>query len=327
MSRPFRDEYDHDNYGRDHFRRERDLAHEVFFDELASRERTYRDLRPDYPPYGPEDPYYRRMDEVDARELIPRGPSRFVDPILDPPIPPRDRSLMMDPLPPMDPLSPREFRGEEKRFGPAFIVPPLPGSEPRKQKVYTEAPSNTLYVGGIPPNTTEQHLDDVFKKYGAIVSIRIRRNYAHIQFRSESLSGVIRALELDGSYIRVGPTTLKNDYGKIQVAFSIRRESETNKQETEDQDLPYNSVCVSTVSSDLHKEEKFSSAVKNLTTWLEQGQCTSSTSNTFFGLVSSVNTCARRLKKKVKDKEDELQGLLKKHRERVDGLDKECEFG
>lgn len=331
MSRPFRDEYDRDNYGRDPFPRERDLAHEIFLDELASRERTYRDLRPGYPPYGPEDPYYRRMDDVDARELLSRGPSRFVDSIHDPPNPPRDRHLLMElrdrPLP-RDPLSPREFRGEEKRFGRAFIVPPHPGSEswPKTKTVYTEAPSDTLYVGSIPPNTTEQDLVDVFKKYGDIVSIRIRRNFAHIQFGNENPSSLISALELNGHYIRVGPTTSKNDYGKIQVQFSVRRENETSsKTETEEQQLPYNSVCVSTLSSDLHKEDKFSSAAKNIKTWLEQGQCTSSTSNTFFGLVSSVNTCARRLKKKVKDKEDELQDLSKKHKEGIDSLDKECE--
>ena len=307
-------EYDDDLYHRDPFSRKRDLAREVFHDEFSARERAFRqemDMR--LPPLGPDDPYYRRREDL-----------RFSDPMFEPPLtsPPLDRPRPVDHFD--DALPPRPGL-DSMRIGSVIVFPPKTPKFPLKA---SEAPSRTLYVGSLPRNTTKLHLEDLFSRYGQIEYVRINYNYAHIQFQEKA--GLLKALDLDGAHIKVGPSNTPDDCGPIVVEFSIRHhDAESDKQDStstsKDSDLiSYSVTNASSLPGLLYKETKFKVAANSLKAWFEQGHCTSNTAYSFYNLLTSTNTCTRRAKKQLKEKEDELQKVLKKHKETLDNMSEDC---
>ena len=215
---------------------------------------------------------------------------------------------------------------DSMRIGSVLVFPPKKTKFPLKA---TEAPSRTLYVGSLPRNTTKHHLKDLFSRYGQIDYLRISYNYAHIQFTEKT--GLLRALDLDGAYIQVGPTKTPDDYGPIIVQFSIRHhDTELKNQEgnSTDEDsilIPYSATNAFSLPGLLYKDVKFKKAAKSLKAWFEQGHCTSSTANTFYSLLTSTNMCTYRAKKQLKEKVDELKKDIEKYKEVLDKVGQNCE--
>ena len=324
MSGPYRD-YDDDLYPRDPFSRKRDLAREVFHEEFSARERAFRqemDMR--LPPLGPDDPYFRRREDIDPRDPLARG-MHFPDPMYEPPLTsPKDHLLPLDRPGPVDHfgegLPPRPGL-DSMRIGSVLVFPPKKTKFPLKA---TEAPSRTLYVGSLPRNTTKHHLEDLFSRYGRVDYVRTNFNYAHIQFAEKT--GLLKALDLDGAHIQVGPTNTPDDYGQIVVEFSIRHHDTESEKEKEPELVPYSVTNASGLPGLLYKETKFKVAAKSLKGWFEQGHCTSNTAYSFYNLLTSTNTCTRRAKKQLTEKEDELKKLLKKHKESMNNMGQDCEL-
>lgn len=322
-------DYDDDPYPRDSYPRKRTLAQDVFRDEFSARERVYRnELRPGPPPPGPDDSYYRRMDERDARELIGRGPP-FGEPAFEPPLlSPKDSLLPLDhPLPFEELLPPGGERlgHEGRRFGSVIVFPP---KVPRFPVDLNEPPSRTLYVGTLPRNTTKHHLEDLFSPFGQIEYIHLNNKFAHIQFELRDKNGLMRALDLDGSYINVGPSNSPEDYGPIVVQFSVRKqdsESESSQEHRPIELMRYTGINAANLASSLYKKSKFLVAAKSLKSWFDQGQCSSASANTFYTLLTSTNTCTRRAKKTLKDKGEELKSTLWKHKKELDDMKNDCE--
>ncbi|XP_064394133.1 ecto-NOX disulfide-thiol exchanger 1-like isoform X1 [Halichondria panicea] len=322
-------DYDDDPYPRDSYPRKRTLAQDVFRDEFSARERVYRnELRPGPPPPGPGDSYYRRMDERDARELIGRGPP-FGEPAFEPPLlSPKDSLLPLDhPLPFEELLPPGGERlgHEGRRFGSVIVFPP---KVPRFPVDLNEPPSRTLYVGTLPRNTTKHHLEDLFSPFGQIEYIHLNNKFAHIQFELRDKNGLMRALDLDGSYINVGPSNSPEDYGPIVVQFSVRKqdsESESSQEHRPIELMRYTGINAANLASSLYKKSKFLVAAKSLKSWFDQGQCSSASANTFYTLLTSTNTCTRRAKKTLKDKGEELKSTLWKHKKELDDMKNDCQ--
>ena len=294
----------------------RDHRGDPYYDDKPSRERVYdydeRDrppIRSTYPPPPPpppsilDDPFYRRFDDLEARIL-----SRAREP-LPPPLPP--------------PLSVHDEPGALVH-GSVIIIPFSP-FEHRPKRREKPPNCNTVFVGSLPEKATEKHLFDIFMKCGKIIDVRVSRgrNFGHVQFQNEE--SIEKAMDLSGCIIRIGPSNLPGDSAKIHVDYAHSKgEAELQRRIQEGELLSFNHVNASTVSSDLHREEAFGYAAKNVIHWLERGHCTQSTANTFFGLISSTNTHCRKMIKHIKAKDEELAEVMQKRREYFQTLQKEC---
>ena len=300
----YRDDYDRDlessrslAYSREirdpYYERARDRAYD--FDD---RDRGLRSAFPPPPPPPPilDDPYYRRLEELEARAPAPLRPRETpIEPSLEP--------------------------GAEV-LGSVVLIPLSPfEAKPKKR----DKPPNcdTVFVGSLPDNTTEQHLYDLFSMCGKINDVRVSRsrNFGHVQFTSEA--AVDKATELSGCRIRISPT---NTLSKIHVDYAQPKgEAELQKRIQDAELMIFNPTNASTVSSDLHRDEAFAYAAKNVMHWIERGNCNPSTSNTFFGLISSVNVHSRKIAKIIKAKEEEAIEFARKKREYFENLIKDCE--
>jgi len=89
-----------------------------------------------------------------------------------------------------------------------------------------------------------------------------------------------------------------------RATLNFRGESKKTKM------MAFNVHNASTVSSDLHRDEAFAYAAKNVVHWIDRGNCNQSTANTFFGLISSINTHSRKVAKSIKTKEDSRHTCL-----------------
>ena len=277
-----------------------------FYDD-RTRDRAFdyddreRGTRPSYPPpplppLPPlDDPFYRRLDDLESRALVP----------------PRSRDSLE--------------QGAEM-LGSVIIIPPSPfETKPRKR----DKPLNcdTIFVGSLPDNISERHLYDLFSKCGKIAEIRIAlgRNFAHVQFQSGEM--IEQALELSGCRIRIGPSSSLADTSKIHVDFAqARGEADFKKRVKEGELMIFTPQNASIVSTDLHREEAFQYAAKNLIHWIERRNCTQTTSNTFFGLISSVNTHCRKVAKNIKSKQEQVADFMQKHKSSIEEFESDCEL-
>lgn len=297
-----------DDYHRDDFERELDRPtlysrdRDPFYEDRV-RDRAFdfddreRGLRSSYPPPPPpvpplDDPYYRRLDELESRFSRSREP----------------------------PLEP----GAEV-IGSVILIPVSPFEVKPKRR---EKPANcdTVFVGSLPDNMTEKHLYDLFARCGKVSDVRISRgrNFGHVQFSEPE--AVDLAVELSGCRVRILHSSLSETM-KLHVDYAQPKgEAELQKRIHEGELMGFTPQNASTVSSDLHRDEAFIYAAKNVIHWIERGNCNQSTSNTFFGLISSVNTHCRKVAKNIKVKDDEAAEFMQKRRHYFGNFEKECKL-
>ncbi len=277
---------------------------------------------------------YRDEYDMDLPSRYPRGDYGSRDRYDDRP-PPRSGygPLLDDPPYYRDVITPPSRLGsKESRFGveleaggyaqgSVYLVKRLPKTKLRDKP----AKCNTVFVGTLPQGTTEKHLYDAFCEFGSIVDVRVARSrgFGHIEFKNES--SVDEAIKLNGYILRIGPHP--RDASDIQVDYAQSREASDAKRRIQTGDmLVFNAQNAHLVSSDLRSEELFSFAAKNLVSWIEKGNCSSATANTFFGLLSSVNTHCHKLNKEAKSKEEECQTHIVKMKEGLKNLLGDCKF-
>ena len=253
---------------------------------------------------------YGDYDDIDRkRYALPLDDPYYRHPLDDLEPPRRGRP---DPLPPLPPLP--AMSGDEANQDPttgvvmcgSVIV--IPASPFDKKPNVRQKPGvcKTVFVGSLPDNASNKHLQDLFSRCGKVVDIRVSkgRNFGHVQFEQEE--DVERALQLSGCRIRIGPSNSLADTGRIHVDYAQpRSESEMSKRAESSEPLPYNGTNAGMISADLHGEDTFWMAARNVKTWIERGNCNASTTNMFFGLISSCNTHSRKISKKLKDLEKE----------------------
>lgn len=200
----------------------------------------------------------------------------------------------------------------------------LPSSfEPRPKKRDKPPNCDTIFVGSLPDNMQEKHLQDIFVDCGRIAGVRLSRgrNFGHVQFTS--MEAVDKAVEMSGARVKIGSG--QGDAGKIYVDYAHPKgESEGQKKLQDGELMSFNAQNATLVSSDLHRDDSFANAAKNVVHWLERGHCNQATSNTFFGLVTTIHSHARKLGKSVKTRQEEFEEEVRKKKAFMESLAKEC---
>ena len=255
-----------------------------------------RPLRSGYPPAILDDPYYRMRDELlpplHSKDML----SRF-GPNIDPEAYPRGSVLLI--MPP-----------------PFSKKPPLCDKPSR---------CNTVFVGSLPENTTETHLYDAFCDCGPIMDVRVARSrrFGHVEFKHES--SVDKAIQLNNAILRVGPDA--NESSKIQVDFAQSKEaSDAKRRMKTGESLAFNAPNAQIISTDLRGDDTFEFACKNLVLWMEKGSCSTTTANTFFGLISNINNHCHKLVKEIKLREEECQDLIQAKKLQLEKLLQQCKL-
>ena len=281
---------------------------DLYYDDRV-RDRSYGDYEDiDRKRYSLplDDPYYRHpLDDLE---------------------PPR-RGRPVDPLPPLpDDPSHQDPATGVVVCGSVILIPASPFD--KKPTLRTKhGVCKTVFVGSLPDSASNKHLQDLFSRCGKVVDIRVSkgRNFGHVQFEQEE--DVDRALQLSGCRVRIGPTNSLSDTGRIHVDYAQpRSESEMSKRVESSEPLPYSGANAGMISADLHGEDTFWVAAKNVKTWIERGNCNASTTNMFFGLISSCNTHSRKIAKKVKELEKEEKDFAAIHKTKYERLLKESKF-
>lgn len=252
------------------------------------------------PPPPPDDPLFRM-----PRPLLPHphDPLRDIPPLpYDEPVPEGAVSLGRVILYPLNPLEPKPKRR----------------MKPHNCK--------TIFVGSLPDNCLEKHLHDIFAPCGEIIEARVSRgrNFGHVQFAMEH--SVERAINLSGCRIRIENSPLPKDSGRIHVDYAQDKTELELKRRIEGNDLlAFSQASASSIAADLHREGVFCYAAKNVATWLSKGDCKAENANTFFDLITNVNSYGRKLAKFIQNKEEEELEFRVKTQEYYTVLHEECE--
>ncbi len=64
-----------------------------------------------------------------------------------------------------------------------------------------------------------------------------------------------------------------------------------------------------------------------LVTWLERGDCTRRSANTFYSMIQSVNSHVRRLMNEKATHDQELEQMKLAFRQRLEGILRQCKSG
>ena len=261
-----------------------------------------------YPP-PLDDPYYRHYDDLESRVHS------------YPPLPPRE-SHRSSALPPPD--IPDDLG--QYVYGSVTLLPSSPFED--KPKRSAKPPGcNTVFVGSLPENMTEKQVAELFVECGRIVAVRIPRGkrFAHVEFVKEE--AVDKAIELSGCGVRVGPASMPGNTGKLYVDFAHHRgEGEVYKKIQGGELMLFNTRNVTSLTNNLHYDDAFAFAAKNVIHWFEKGHCDSSTAPTFYSLLSNIHTHCRKMSKNVKSKEDEMKEAMAERKRYFDNVQSNCEF-
>ncbi|KAI9541523.1 Ecto-NOX disulfide-thiol exchanger 1 [Dissostichus eleginoides] len=192
----------------------------------------------------------------------------------------------------------------------------------------------TVFVGGLPENSTEQLIVEVFGQCGDIAAIRkSKKNFCHIRFAEEFT--VDKALLLSGYRIRLGSSTDKKDSGRLHVDFAqarddlyewechqrmLAREERHRRKIEEDLFRPpspppiahYSEHECSELGDRIKEDGKFPEAVRVLLTWLERGEVNRRNANNFYSMIQASNGHIRRLTGEKSQHEKEVEEAKEK---------------
>lgn len=312
----YRDDYEREldprplaGYGRDPYYEERSRERKY---DLDDRDRPgSRYTAPPFPPVLPEDPYYRRMDDLDGRAL-PRGGGGSGGSSSGGG--PRD-------LP---------HHGGHDEIGDVYksvvIYALSPFVKPKRAPHEKPINCDTVFVGSLPASATDKHLYDLFERCGKINDVRVSRGrgFGHVQFADRE--AVDTAILLNGANVLLSNDRSKSEWAQLHVDFAAARgEPDFQRRVQTEEYLTYSTSNAQTISSDLHREESFHYAAKNIVQWLEKGCCNSSTASSFFGLISLVNTHCRKLSKDLAARQEEIAQVVAKRAEFLEKVQGEGE--
>ncbi|KAK5896784.1 hypothetical protein CesoFtcFv8_009911 [Champsocephalus esox] len=200
----------------------------------------------------------------------------------------------------------------------------------------------TVFVGGVPENSNEQLIVEVFGQCGEIVAIRkSKKNFCHIRFAEEFT--VDKALFLSGYRIRLGSSTDKKDSGRLHVDFAQARDDlyewechqrmlareERHRRKIED-DLfrppspppivHYSDHESSQLGDKIKDDGQFPEAVHVLLTWLERGEVNRRNANNFYSMIQASNGHIRRLTGEKSQHEKEVEEAKDKFKIALAGI-------
>ena len=257
------------------------------------------------------DDYYDRRD----RYNLDREMGSYRDPYLPSEDPYRMKPRPSYPLPPppLPSLDKEQVGCSYIMFGSVALelVDPF---ETKSQCRPKPDPCRTIFVGSLPDNCKDSHLTDLFSNCGTIVEVRVSRgrNFGHVQFAMDI--SVDRAMKLSGCVIRIDNSHARKDTSKIHVDYAQDKQEVDLKRRIQEQEIfPYSSGNISVVTIDLHREDSFRYAAKNVINWLGKGSVDEDFSFSMYGLISAVNTHGRKVSNIMATKDEaELEFQLKK---------------
>ncbi|XP_075868013.1 ecto-NOX disulfide-thiol exchanger 2 isoform X2 [Nelusetta ayraudi] len=200
----------------------------------------------------------------------------------------------------------------------------------------------TVFVGGLPENSTEQLIMELFGQCGDITAIRkSKKNFCHIRFADEFT--VDKALFLSGYRVRLGSSTDKKDTGRLHVDFAqarddlyewecrqrmLAREERHRRRIEEDRLRPpspppivhYSEHECSQLGDKIKDDGKFPEAVRVLLTWLERGEVNRRNANNFYSMIQSSNGHIRRLTSEKIQHEKEMEEAKEKFKTSLAGI-------
>ncbi|KDR14923.1 ecto-NOX disulfide-thiol exchanger 2-like [Zootermopsis nevadensis] len=221
------------------------------------------------------------------------------------------------------------------------LFPPNPNAPPPTTR---ERPPGcrTIFVGGLPENTTEEIIQEIFERCGEMTTIRLsKKNFCHIRFVFES--SVDAAIYLSGYRIRLGSNTDGPNTGRLHVDYAqarddlyewecrqraLQREQRHRERMEQERMRPpspppvvhYTDHEAVTISEKIKADETFSKAVQVVITWLERGDCSKRNANTFYTMIQSTNSHVRRLLGEKAQYEEELQRARELMKGRMQGI-------
>ncbi|XP_046886006.1 ecto-NOX disulfide-thiol exchanger 2-like isoform X1 [Hypomesus transpacificus] len=221
------------------------------------------------------------------------------------------------------------------------LFPPNPNLPPPATR---ERPPGckTVFVGGLPENSTEQLIVEVFGQCGEIIAIRkSKKNFCHIRFAEEFT--VDKALFLSGYRIRLGSSTDKKDTGRLHVDFAqarddlyewechqrmLAREERHRRRMEEDLLRPpspppivhYSEHECSQLGDKIKDDSKFAEAVRVLVTWVERGEVNRRNANNFYSMIQLSNSHIRRLMTEKAAHEKEMEEAKDKFKTALAGI-------
>ncbi|XP_044139817.1 ecto-NOX disulfide-thiol exchanger 1 isoform X1 [Bufo gargarizans] len=187
----------------------------------------------------------------------------------------------------------------------------------------------TVFVGGLPENSSDEIIQEVFEQCGDITAIRkSKKNFCHIRFAEEFM--VDKAIYLSGYRMRLGSSTDKKDSGRLHVDFAqarddfyewecqqrlfAREERHRRKLEVDYFGPPsppsimhYSEHEATVLSEKLKDDNKFLEAISILLTWIDRGEVNRRTANQFYSMVQSANSHVRRLTNEKAAHEEKLE--------------------
>ncbi|XP_041653487.1 ecto-NOX disulfide-thiol exchanger 2-like isoform X2 [Cheilinus undulatus] len=221
------------------------------------------------------------------------------------------------------------------------LFPPNPNLPPPAMRDRPPG-CKTVFVGGLPENSTEQLIVEVFGQCGDITAIRkSKKNFCHIRFAEEFT--VDKALFLSGYRIRLGSSTDKKDTGRLHVDFAqarddlyewecrqrmLAREERHRRKMEEDRLRPpspppivhYSEHECSQLGDKIKDDSKFPEAVHVLLTWLERGEVNRRNANNFYSMIQSSNGHIRRLTSERSQHEKEMEEAKEKFKTALAGI-------
>ena len=210
-------------------------------------------------------------------------------------------------------------------YGSVTLFPPSPFDEKPKRNVKPPG-CNTVFVGSMPENMTDKHVIELFSECGRVVDVRIPRGkrYAHVEFAREE--AVDKAIEVSHCSVRVAPGG-PGSTGKLYVDFAHHRgEGDVHKKIQEGEMMNFNQRSITSLSNNLHYDEAFGYAAKNVIQWFDKGHCDGSNANIFYGLLNNIHTHCRKMAKNAKTKEDEMKEAAAETRKYFENVQSNGEF-
>lgn len=225
------------------------------------------------------------------------------------------------------------------------LVPPFQNLPPATTR---ERPSGcrTVFVGGLPENTSEDVIREVFERCGEITTLRLsKKNFCHIRFMYEA--SVDSAIYLSGYRIRINGMSDVPNCSRLHVDYAqarddqyeweckqrqLQREQRHRERTERDRMRPlspppiahYTDHEATTVAEKLKTDDSFSKAVQILITWLERGDCNKKNSNAFYSMIQSTNAHVRRLTNDKPTFEEELRKARDIYRKQMNSLNVQC---
>ena len=200
----------------------------------------------------------------------------------------------------------------------------------------------TIFVGGIPENSSEDMLGEIFENFGIICSIRKgKKNFAHIRFEHEESAD--RALFMSGYRMKIEDKDDKENTGRLHVDYANARDDQyefeckqrallremRHVQRMEDARLRppspppiihYNEHEALTLLDKLKSEDSFVTAVHVLNTWLERGDCNKRNVSHFYTLIQCANARVRHLQGEKQTGEEEIERAKMKYKQLLETI-------